>query len=51
MRGLQRPFSGRPPDVAGYILFAIAAVVAVFMLGYWGNQRLKGRGKQKGRRY
>jgi hypothetical protein len=37
--------------VAGYITFAIAAALAVFMIGVWIVQRIKGRGTQGGRRY
>lgn len=42
---------GQAGVVGGYILFAIAAALAVFMLAFWANQRFKRRGSQRGRRY
>jgi hypothetical protein len=51
MRGLQRRISGKAPGVAGYITFAIAAALAVFMIVVWVVQRVKRRGTQGGRRY
>jgi flagellar biogenesis protein FliO len=37
--------------VAGYIVFALAAALAAFMLGVWLFQRFKARGSRGGRRY
>jgi flagellar biogenesis protein FliO len=51
LQGLQTAHSGRRRPVAGYIVFALAAALAAFMLGVWLFQRFKARGSRGGRRY
>ncbi len=42
---------GQAKHMASYVLFAVAAALAAFMIGVWFAQRYKRRGSQGGRRY